>query len=29
VAKKALGWEPTTRLDDGLAKTIAYFRDSF
>lgn len=26
LAKAALGWEPTTRLEEGLTKTIAYFR---
>jgi UDP-glucuronate decarboxylase len=26
LAKKVLGWEPTTPLDQGLPKTIAYFR---
>ncbi len=26
LAKKELGWEPTTALDDGLERTIAYFR---
>jgi dTDP-glucose 4,6-dehydratase len=25
-AKKILGWEPNVKLDDGLAKTIEYFR---
>jgi nucleoside-diphosphate-sugar epimerase len=25
-ARKVLGWEPTTSLDAGLNKTIAYFR---
>ncbi len=25
-ARELLGWEPTTGLEDGLAKTIAYFR---
>ncbi len=25
LARSKLGWEPTTRLDDGLKKTIAYF----
>jgi UDP-glucuronate decarboxylase len=28
-AKKVLGWEPTTKLEDGLRRTIAYFRESF
>lgn len=28
LAKKALGWEPRTRLEDGLVRTIAYFRES-
>jgi UDP-glucuronate decarboxylase len=27
VAKKALGWEPTIDLDEGLQKTIDYFRN--
>jgi UDP-glucuronate decarboxylase len=27
VAKKALGWEPTINLDEGLQKTIDYFRN--
>ncbi|MFT4254274.1 MAG: SDR family oxidoreductase [Caulobacter sp.] len=26
-AKAELGWEPTTALDEGLSRTIAYFRD--
>jgi UDP-glucuronate decarboxylase len=26
LAKKVLSWEPTTSLDQGLPKTIAYFR---
>jgi UDP-glucuronate decarboxylase len=26
VAKKALGWSPTIQLDEGLDRTIAYFR---
>lgn len=26
LARRALGWEPSTGLDDGLKKTIAYFR---
>jgi UDP-glucuronate decarboxylase len=26
LAKQALGWEPTTKLEQGLEKTIAYFR---
>ena len=26
VARKQLGWEPTVALNDGLAKTIEYFR---
>jgi UDP-glucuronate decarboxylase len=25
LAKSTLGWEPSTRLEDGLGKTIAYF----
>ena len=25
-SKEKLGWEPTVALDDGLEKTIAYFR---
>ena len=25
LAKKTLDWEPTVSLDDGLAKTVAYF----
>ena len=29
VAKKTLGWEPTTPLDQGLGKTIQYFREKF
>ena len=29
LAKKTLGWEPTTKLEDGLKKTIAYFRETF
>lgn len=27
LAKKELGWEPKVRLDEGLPKTIAYFRE--
>ncbi len=27
LAKKKLGWEPKITLDEGLARTIAYFRD--
>ena len=27
LAKKKLGWEPTIHLEEGLKKTIAYFRD--
>jgi UDP-glucuronate decarboxylase len=27
LARRVLGWEPKTPLDDGLAKTIAYFRE--
>ena len=27
LAKKHLGWQPTVELDEGLDKTIAYFRD--
>jgi UDP-glucuronate decarboxylase len=26
LARKVLGWHPTTRVDDGLGRTIAYFR---
>jgi dTDP-glucose 4,6-dehydratase len=26
-ARKLLGWQPRTSLDDGLARTIAYFRE--
>lgn len=26
-AKEVLGWEPSTKLDEGLAQTIAYFRE--
>jgi UDP-glucuronate decarboxylase len=26
LAKKHLGWEPTIPLEEGLARTIAYFR---
>jgi UDP-glucuronate decarboxylase len=26
-AKRELGWEPTIALDEGLPKTIAYFRE--
>jgi len=26
LAKEKLGWEPKVRLEEGLAKTIAYFR---
>lgn len=28
LAKQVLGWQPTIQLDEGLAKTIAYFRAS-
>lgn len=28
LARKKLGWEPTIRLQEGLKKTIAYFRNS-
>ena len=28
-ARQLLGWEPTVSLDDGLAKTIEYFRNLF
>lgn len=27
LAKKELGWQPTVELDEGLDRTIAYFRD--
>jgi UDP-glucuronate decarboxylase len=27
LAKKALGWSPTIQLDQGLQRTIAYFKD--
>jgi UDP-glucuronate decarboxylase len=27
LARRTLGWEPTVALDDGLLKTIAYFRE--
>lgn len=27
LARETLGWEPKVQLDDGLAKTVAYFRD--
>jgi UDP-glucuronate decarboxylase len=27
LARRLLGWEPTIRLDEGLDRTIAYFRD--
>lgn len=27
LAKKELGWEPTVKLEDGLVKTIEYFRE--
>jgi UDP-glucuronate decarboxylase len=26
MAKSLLGWEPTVKLEDGLARTIAFFR---
>ena len=26
LAKRELGWEPKTQLEEGLTKTIAYFR---
>ena len=26
LAKEKLGWEPTIKLDEGLDKSIAYFR---
>jgi nucleoside-diphosphate-sugar epimerase len=26
-AKKILGWEPSVNLDEGLRKTIEYFRE--
>jgi UDP-glucuronate decarboxylase len=29
LAKTALGWSPTISLDDGLQRTVAYFRDQF
>ena len=28
LARKTLGWEPNVPLEDGLEKTIAYFRES-
>ena len=28
LAREVLGWEPTILLDEGLQKTISYFRDS-
>jgi UDP-glucuronate decarboxylase len=28
LARRTLGWEPTTALRDGLARTIAYFRET-
>ncbi|NRB60282.1 MAG: SDR family oxidoreductase [Winogradskyella sp.] len=28
LAKKALDWEPTIKLEDGLTKTIAFFKDA-
>ena len=27
LAKRELGWEPTTGLEDGLCKTMEYFRE--
>jgi UDP-glucuronate decarboxylase len=27
IAKRALGWQATVSLEEGLGKTIAYFRD--
>ena len=27
VARRELGWEPTVQLDEGLGRTIAYFRE--
>jgi len=27
VAKRDLGWEPTVTFEDGLSRTIAYFRE--
>ena len=29
LAKKKLGWEPKTQLEEGLKQTIAYFKNSF
>jgi UDP-glucuronate decarboxylase len=29
LAKKTLGWEPKTKLEDGLKKTIGYFEKEF
>jgi UDP-glucuronate decarboxylase len=29
LAKKMLNWEPETSLDEGLEKTIQYFREKF
>jgi UDP-glucose 4-epimerase len=26
-AEKVLGWTPKVKLDDGVAKTVAFFRD--
>jgi UDP-glucuronate decarboxylase len=27
LAKKSIGWEPKTSIEEGLKKTIAYFKD--
>lgn len=29
LARKTLGWEPMTKLEDGLRETISYFREAF